>query len=229
MLFWYPHTQVQFMCRLYFGSLNRLFLNLQYGKHFLLLLCFHTTLPSLSTGTYLLLERNLLRGPAAAISITSIRFSALHRPSMRTMNGLLSWYMISASLIISSFTNFSFSFFSTLMATSTWPLRQSKAEVQISAHAVRAVQLKSSLYFIMWKSHASVLRTPFLTLPKFPEPSSTSSMRSWSLWMLNLLISFGLWYGLNPGLSMGRRSAGTAAAAFETAENSDEVLFNHSS
>lgn len=73
--------------------------------------------------THLLLDRYLLRGPADAISITSIRLSELQRPSMRTMNGLSSWYMISASLIISSFTSFSFSFFSTLTATSTWPLK----------------------------------------------------------------------------------------------------------
>lgn len=55
--------------------------------------------------------------------MTSIRFSALHRPSMRTMWSLLSWYMISASRIISSFTSLSLSLFSTLMATSLWPLK----------------------------------------------------------------------------------------------------------
>lgn len=72
----------------------------------------------------------MLRGPEEAISMTSIRFSALHRPSMRTMWGLFSWYMISASLIISSFTSFSLSFFSTLMATSVWPLEHLKGGIR---------------------------------------------------------------------------------------------------
>lgn len=76
-----------------------------------------------SSWTHLLVERNLLSGPAEAISMTSIRLSEVQRPSMRTMKGLSSWYMISASLIISSFTIFSLSFFSTLTATSIWPLK----------------------------------------------------------------------------------------------------------
>lgn len=69
------------------------------------------------------------------------------------------------------------------------------------------------LVFMTFKSHDSVLRTPFFTQPKFPDPSSTSSISSWSLWMLNLLISFGLWYGLNPAQSIGRRSRSSGLEA----------------
>lgn len=64
--------------------------------------------------------------------------------------------------------------------------------------------------------HDSVLKTPFLTQPKFPEPSSTSSISRSDLWMLNLLISLGLWYGLNPLQSMGRRSRSSGTVVFVT-------------
>jgi len=69
--------------------------------------------------------------------------------------------------------------------------------------------------------HDSVIRTPFLTQPKFPEPSSTSSMSSRLLWMWNLLPSLGLWYGLNPSQSMGRSSR-SAGDMEDGCENADE-------
>lgn len=146
------------------------------------------------TFTHFLVERNLLRGPAAAISMTSIRLSPWHRPSMRTMKGLLSWCMISASLIISSFTSFSFSLFSTLTATSTWPLWPDKKKKGAGANQCQVAKLQTSFsLFLTFKSYDFVIKTPFLTEPKLPEPSSTSSISSWSLLMLNFLMSFGSW------------------------------------
>lgn len=125
------------------------------------------------TFTHFLVERNLLRGPAAAISMTSIRLSPWHRPSMRTMKGLLSWCMISASLIISSFTSFSFSLFSTLTATSTWPLwpdKKKKAQEQIS---VRLQNFKPAFHF-SWRLNLTILLS---RLPSWRSQSCQSRAR----------------------------------------------------
>lgn len=134
--------------------------------------------------------------------------------------------MISASLIISSFTSFSFSFFKTLMATSTWRLTRVKIfpfnHWHFHGSLVQCGRLMANKNVINKRVYFSVWRTPFLTQPKFPEPSSTSSIISWLLWIVNFLTSFGSWYGLSESSTSG--SVDTAGLASATTDDMQQEM-----
>lgn len=75
------------------------------------------------------------------------------------------------------------------------------------------------------RMYLSVWRNPLLTQPKFPEPSSTSSILSWSLWIVNFLTSFGLWYGL---LSESSISVGLVTPTGATTHDTQQqILFSN--